>query len=90
MKSIFSRLSVDLTVFVVLGLVAVFGLYREMLPSQEGTLRSIFLYSLATLHWYVSRRAFIGRIDWFSEGDKWRKILALVMLIGSYLIYSKA
>jgi hypothetical protein len=90
MKSILSRLSVDLLIFLVLGIVAILGLYQEMLPSQEGTLRSIFLYSLATLHWYVSRRAFIGKIDWLSEGDKWRKILALVMLVGSYLIYSKA
>jgi len=90
MRSILGRLSIDLLVFVVLGLVAVFGLYQHMLPSQEGTLRSVFLYSLATLHWYVSRRAFIGKIDWLSDGDKWRKILALVMLAGSYLIYSKA
>jgi len=90
MKSILSRLSVDLLIFLVLGVVAILGLYQEMLPSQEGTLRSIFLYSLATLHWYVSRRAFIGKIDWLSEGDKWRKILAFVMLAGSYLIYSKA
>jgi len=59
-------------------------------PSQEAIVRTVLLYSLANLVWYGSRRLFVGKIDWSSEGDKWRKILAIVMLVGAYLIFSKA
>lgn len=63
---------------------------RVLSFSQEAIVKTVLLYSLANLVWYGSRRLFVGKIDWYSEGDKWRKILAIVMLAGAYLIFSKA
>jgi len=64
-----------------------FGVLR---PSQEAIVKTILLYSLANLVWYGSRRLFVGKIDWESEGDRWKKILAITMLVGAYLIFSRA
>jgi len=76
---------------VLIGLWVLWGLYVGVLrPSQEAIVKTVLLYSLANIVWYGSRRLFVGKIEWESDGDKWRKVLAIVMLIGAYLIFSRA
>jgi hypothetical protein len=85
-----TRFGFDLLV-VIVGVWVLWGLYYGVLrPSQEAIVKTVLLYSLANLVWYGSRRLFVGKIDWESDGGKWKKILAIVMLIGAYLIFSRA
>jgi hypothetical protein len=83
------RLSFDLVV-VALSIYILWIAGGTLYASQEALLRSIFLFSVANIVWYISRRLFVGKIDWTSDGDKWRKLLALVMLLGAYLIFARA
>jgi hypothetical protein len=84
------RFGFDLLV-VIVSIWVLWGVYFGVLrPSQEAIVKTVLLYSLANLVWYGSRRLFVGKIDWESDGGKWKKILAIAMLIGAYLIFSKA
>jgi hypothetical protein len=87
---VFKRFGFDITI-VVISVWVLWKVYAGVLrPSQEAIVKTVLLYSLANLVWYGSRRLFVGKIDWSSDGDKWRKILAIVMLAGAYLIFSRA
>jgi hypothetical protein len=87
---IFKRFGFDIAV-VVIGVWVLWVVYAGVLrPSQEVIVKTVLLYSLANIVWYGSRRLFVGKIDWSSDGDKWRKVLAIVMLVGAYLIFSRA
>jgi len=84
-----TRLSFDIAV-ILLSAYLLWISGKTLYASQEAILRSVFLFSGANLVWYVSRRLFVGKIDWTSNGDHWRKALALVMLLGAYLVFSRA
>jgi hypothetical protein len=86
---VLKRFGFDIAV-VVISVWVLWKVYAGVLrPSQEAIVKTVLLYSLANLVWYGSRRLFVGKIDWSSD-DKWRKILAIVMLAGAYLIFSRA
>lgn len=65
------------------------GYIFDFEPSAQILMKKIGLVSVAILHWYLSRRLIIGKINWNEEFTFTpRNVFAIVMFIAIVLSYA--
>lgn len=65
------------------------GYIFDFEPSAQILMKKIGLVSVAILHWYLSRRLIIGKIEWSNEFTfNPRNVFAIVMFFTIVLAYA--
>lgn len=83
------RFSLDIIIIAICVPLFFTGYIFDFEPSAQVLLKKIGLVSVAILHWYLSRRLIIGKIQWDQEFTFTpRNVFAIVMFFAILLAYA--
>ncbi len=83
------RFSLDIIIIAICVPLFFTGYIFDFEPSAQVLLKKIGLVSVAILHWYLSRRLIIGKIQWDQEFTFTpRNVFAIVMFFAIMLAYA--